>query len=51
MELVRKIRDRQARQLRGKSDSDIMAFYQRAGEAARQTAKPRGRRRSAEQAV
>jgi hypothetical protein len=32
--LVRRIRDRQARQLAGKTDAEIIAFYRSAGEAA-----------------
>jgi hypothetical protein len=32
--LVRRIRDRQARQLAGKTDAEIIAFYRAAGEAA-----------------
>ena len=51
MELVRKIRDRQAKQLAGKSEPEVIAFYGRAGEAAREAAKTRGRRRSSAPAV
>jgi hypothetical protein len=50
VELVRKIRDRQAKQLVGKSAAEIIAFYRRAGQAALNAAKPRGRRRSGAQA-
>ncbi|MBI3490518.1 MAG: hypothetical protein HY047_01780 [Acidobacteria bacterium] len=32
--MVRRIRDRQARQLAGKTDAEIIAFYRAAGEAA-----------------
>jgi len=32
--MVRRIRDRQARQLAGKSDAEIVAFYRAAGKAA-----------------
>jgi hypothetical protein len=32
--MVRRIRDRHARQLAGKSDAEIIAFYRAAGEAA-----------------
>ena len=46
--LVRKIRDRQARRLAGKSPEEVIAFYRAAGEAAMQDAerrsKPRRRR-------
>lgn len=34
VEMVRRIRDRHARQLAGKSDAEIIAFYRAAGEAA-----------------
>ncbi len=39
VELVRGIRDELARELAGKSDADIIAFYRRAGDAARDSAK------------
>ena len=46
--MVRRIRDRHARQLAGKTDAEIIAFYRAAGEAAmedvRQRSKPRKRR-------
>jgi hypothetical protein len=32
--MVRRIRDRQARRLAGKTDAEIIAFYRAAGEAA-----------------
>ena len=35
VEMVRRIRDELARELAGKSDADVMAFYRKAGEAAR----------------
>ncbi len=38
VELVRSIRDLQARQLSGKSNAEIIAFFQQAGERARQYA-------------
>jgi hypothetical protein len=45
--MVRRIRDRHARQLAGKSEAEIIAFYRAAGEAAmedlRQRSKPRKR--------
>jgi hypothetical protein len=48
VEMVRRIRDRHARQLAGKADAEIIAFYRAAGEAAmedlRQRSKPRKRR-------
>jgi len=34
VEMVRRIRDRHARQLAGKSEAEIIAFYRAAGEAA-----------------
>ena len=47
VEMVRRIRDRQARQLAGKTEAEIIAFYRAAGEAAtkdlHQRAKPRRR--------
>lgn len=39
VELVRGIRDDLARELAGKSDAEIIAFYRRAGDAARASAK------------
>ncbi len=48
VEMVRRIRDRHAKQLAGKTDAEIIAFYRAAGEAAmedlRQRSKPRKRR-------
>ena len=49
VEMVRKIRDRHARRLAGKSPEEIIAFYRAAGEAAMQDAERRsklGRRRA-----
>jgi hypothetical protein len=45
VEMVRKIRDRQARRLAGKSPEEIIAFYRAAGEAAMQDAKRRSKLR------
>lgn len=45
VEVVRKIRDRQARRLAGKSPEDIIAFYRAAGEAAMQDAERRSKLR------
>ena len=46
--MVRRIRNRHARQLAGKTEAEIIAFYRAAGEAAmqevRQRPKPRKRR-------
>jgi hypothetical protein len=48
--MARKIRDRQARRLAGKTTDEVIAFYRAAGQAAvedaRQRAKPRRRRAS-----
>ena len=44
--MVRRIRDEQAQMLAGKSESEIMAFFKKAGEAARQKAKSRESTRS-----
>lgn len=41
VEMVRQIRDRQARRLAGKRTEDIIAFYRAAGEAALQDAQRR----------
>ena len=49
VDMVRRIRDRHARKLRGKSAEEIIAFYRAAGQAAveqAQRAKPRRRRAS-----
>lgn len=39
VEMVRRIRDEQAKLLAGKSDAEIIAFFRKAGEAARRKAK------------
>ena len=41
VEMVRRIRDEHARLLEGKSDAEIIAFFRKAGEAARREAKKR----------
>jgi len=41
VEMVRRIRDEQARFLEGKSPAEIIAFFRKAGEAARREAKKR----------
>jgi hypothetical protein len=41
VEMVRRIRDEQAQMLAGKSEAEIIAFFRKAGEAARQEAKQR----------
>jgi hypothetical protein len=41
VEMVRRIRDRHARLLTGKTTAEIMAFYRAAGEAAMQDARER----------
>jgi len=41
VEMVRRIRDEQARILAGRSKAEIMAFFRNAGEAARQEAQER----------
>ena len=41
VEMVRRIRDEQAKMLAGKSKTEIMAFFRKAGEAAQQEAKQR----------
>ena len=47
--MVRRIRDRQARQLAGKTDAEIIAFYRAAGPVATEDLQRRvkGRRRKA----
>ena len=45
VEMVRRIRDRQARQLAGKTDTEIIAFYRAAGEAALDNAQRRTKSR------
>jgi nucleosome binding factor SPN SPT16 subunit len=49
VEMVRRIRDRHARQLAGKTDAEIIAFYRAAGQAAMDDVrrKPRARTRKA----
>jgi hypothetical protein len=48
VDMARKIRDRHARRLAGKTPNEVIAFYRAAGEAAltdaRKRAKPRRRR-------
>ena len=39
VEMVRRIRDDMARELAGKSEAEIIAFYRRAGDATREAAK------------
>ncbi len=39
VEMVRRIRDELARELAGKSEAEIIAFYRKAGDAARELAK------------
>ena len=39
VDMVRRIRDEQAKMLAGKSKSEIMAFFKSAGEAVREKAK------------
>jgi hypothetical protein len=41
VEMVRRIRDEQAQMLAAKSKAEIIAFFRKAGEAARQEAKQR----------
>lgn len=41
VDMVRRIRDKQAQMLAGKSKKEIMAFFKKAGEAAQQGAKSR----------
>lgn len=43
VEMVRRIRDRHARQLAGKTDAEIIAFYRAAGEAAMEDLRVRSR--------
>ncbi len=40
VDLVRRIRDRHARRLAGKTPAEIIAFYRAAGEAAMQEVQP-----------
>ena len=39
VEMVRRIRDEMSRELAGKSDAETIAFFNRAGDAARKAAK------------
>ncbi len=41
IDMVRRIRDELARELAGKSETEIIAFYNRAGDAARTAAEKR----------
>jgi len=41
VEMVRRIRDEQAKLLAGKSDAEIIAFFRKAGQAARRKARKR----------
>lgn len=45
VEMVRRIRDRHARQLSGKTDAEIIAFYRAAGEAAMEDVRARSKSR------
>jgi hypothetical protein len=45
VEMVRRIRDRHARLLTGKTTSEIISFYRAAGEAAMQDARERAKPR------
>lgn len=40
VEMVRRIRDELARELAGKSEAEIIAFYRKAGDAARESSRP-----------
>ena len=53
VEMVRRIRDRQAKTLAGKSAADVIAFYRAAGKAATSAAAPSvsGRRTPASKAL
>jgi hypothetical protein len=46
VELVRKIRDEQAATLAGKSEEEVLGFFHRAAETAREDARRRTHRRS-----
>lgn len=46
VEMVRRIRDEQAQMLAGKSRTEIIAFFKKAGEAAREGAKQKRAARS-----
>ena len=45
VEMVRRIRDEQAALLADKSEADVLAFFRKAGEAAREEARKRASRR------
>jgi hypothetical protein len=45
VERVRRIRDRHARQLAGKTEAEVIAFYRAAGEAAMEDLRRRSRPR------
>jgi hypothetical protein len=45
VEMVRRIRDRHARQLAGKTEAEIIAFYRAAGEAAIEDVRRRSKSR------
>ena len=45
VEMVRRIRDRHARQLAGKTEAEIIAFYRAAGEAATEDLQQRSKSR------
>ena len=45
VEMVRRIRDRHARQLAGKTDAEVIAFYRAAGGAAVEDLRQRNRPR------
>jgi hypothetical protein len=47
VEMVRRIRDEQAAMLADKSEAEVLEFFRRAGEAAREDARLRAARRTA----
>lgn len=49
VEMVRRIRDEQSRLLEGKSDAEIIAFFKKAGDAARRDAKKKQSRPTSRQ--
>ena len=51
VELVRKIRDDQAAALAGKSEDEVLAFFHRAAEAAREDARRRMQRSARSQSA
>lgn len=51
VELVRKIRDEQAVALAGKSEDEVLAFFHRAAETAREEARRRIRRPASSQSA